>query len=239
MALVLAFATVMELRAALPKAPEMPEGAAAHEVFPGEPFEIAGRPARLLVTGVGPAACAAALGRALGAYSDTTGVIQLGVAGSFDLDRAPLGSAWRVTRETWPEYGLYGECGVDPRGIRLPMARTDAGPVSESLDLDPDEAARAMGLYPSGFIGRAASLTVAGVTGTLERANGLSRRHGVLLENMEGFAAALACRLGRVPFFEMRVVSNLVGGREAAHWDLKGGLARLEPALAGLLGHAS
>jgi hypothetical protein len=31
------------------------------------------------------------------------------------------------------------------------------------------------------------------------------------------------------------VVSNLAGSREAAHWDLKAGLARLGPVLAALL----
>lgn len=235
MALLLAFATAMELRAALPMAPDAPKGRAVHEAFPGHPFPAWNRPVRTLVTGVGPVACAAALGRALAAYPDTAGVVLCGVAGSFDTGSAPLGSAWIVTRETWPEYGLHGEAGVDPRGIRLAMAETGEGPVRESLDLDPEGAAGAMGLPVSGTLGRAASLTVAGVTGTRMRADALFLRHGALLENMEGFAAALACRLAGVPFLEVRVVSNLAGSREAAHWDLKAGLARLGPVLAAFL----
>ncbi|MFZ5811341.1 MAG: futalosine hydrolase [Thermodesulfobacteriota bacterium] len=234
MALVLAFATSMELRAALPDIPAA-GGGGFHDPFPGEPFPVRGRPARALVTGIGPVACAAALGRALGARPHAAGVIQIGVAGSFDLARAPMGSAWVVTREVWPEYGLRGEDGVDPRGIRLPMAETGDGPVRESLDLDPENAARAMGLHLPAALGRAASLTVAGVTGTLGGADDLFHRHGALLENMEGFAAAFACRLAGVPFLEVRVVSNLAGGREAAHWDLRGGLAGLGPTLDALL----
>lgn len=241
MTLLVACATRTELRAALPvlfsgDARPPGQGGAVHEVFPDRPVTVQGRSVLALCTGVGPVAAAAVLGRALAGRPGLTGVIQIGVAGSFDLGTAPMGGAWAVTRETWPEYGLAGADGVAPRGIGLPMAATGDGPVHETLDLDPDAAAAAMGLALPASFGRAASLTVAGVTGTMERAARLYRIHGALLENMEGFAAALACRLSGTPFLQIRTVSNLVGSRQPGHWDLKKALASLKPALDRLFG---
>ena len=237
MPLLLACATRTELRAVLPAGISIPDQAqAAHEVFPHAPLTIHGRPFLAVCTGVGPVAAAAVLGRALARRPEVSGGLQLGVAGSFDLDTAPMGGAFCVTRETWPEYGLAGADGVAPRGIGLPMAATAAGPVHETLDTGPEPAAEAMGLTLPAILGRAASLTVAGVTGTLERAALLYRRHGAVLENMEGFAAALACRLAGTAFLQVRTVSNLVGSRQPGHWDLKKALAGLRPALDLLVG---
>jgi futalosine hydrolase len=245
MTILVACATRTELRAVLsalsPAKTRLPEGGAgAHEVF--VPVPGGGRPVLALCAGVGPAAAAATLGRALAGRHDgagVAGVVQIGVAGSFDLEAAPMGGVWAVTREIWPEYGLVTAEGTAPRGIGLPMVETEAGPVYETLELRPDDAAAAMGLVLPGSLGRAASLTVAGATGTMERAALLFRRHGALLENMEGFAAALACRLARVPFVQIRAVSNLVGSRRPEHWDLKGALSRLGPTLAELFRSAA
>jgi futalosine hydrolase len=244
MTLLVACATRTELRAALPvlfsgdvRPPE--RGAAAHEVFPDRPVAVHGRQVLALCAGVGPVAAAATLGRALARCPGISGVVQIGVAGSFDLEAAPLCGLWAVTRETWPEYGLAAADGVAPRGIGLPMADTGDGPVFETLDLDPEGAAAAMGLGLPAAFGRAASLTVAGVTGTPERAALLFHRHGALLENMEGFAAALACRLARVPLVQIRAVSNLVGSRRPGDWGLKAALSRLGPALAELFRSAA
>lgn len=240
MTLLVACATRTELRAALPRGLRPPEGGGAvHEVFPDAPQSLCGRPFFALCTGVGPVATAAALGRALAGHPEVAGVVQIGVAGSFDLESAPMGGVWIVTRETWPEYGLVDAQGVNPGGIGLAMAETGDGPVRETLDLAPQDAAAAMGLALPEDMGRAASLTVAGVTGTAARAARLFSRHGALLENMEGFAAALACRLAGIPFVQIRAVSNLVGSRAPGHWDLKGALSRLGPALSHLFRSAA
>lgn len=236
MTLLVACATRTELRAALPAGAPLPDrDAAMHEVFPEAPWPLAGRPVLAVCTGVGPVATAAVLGRALARTAGLTGVIQIGVAGSFDLAVAPMGGLYAVTREIWPEYGLVTEAGVAPRGIGLPMAVTAQGAVHEALDLVPDRVAGELGLVLPAGLGRAVSLTVAGVTGTPERAARLRQTHAALLENMEGFAAALACRLAGAPFLQIRAVSNLVGSRRPGDWDLKGALSRLGPALTELV----
>jgi futalosine hydrolase len=237
--LLVAAATEMELSAALGLKVEARQGklfaASAH-----------GRPVLALVTGIGVVNAALALGRALEQASaegtGADGVICLGVAGSFDLAVQPLGSAWLVEREIWPEYGLLfsGQCAADARGLGFSLngskaAEPDA--IFERLDWDAPAEAATMGLAPGG-LAYAASLTVSGVSADPERARALWERFGAGLENMEGFALAYGARLAGLPFAELRAVSNAVGARPPKDWDLPGALAALGSAAQRLLAPA-
>lgn len=219
--LIVATATPMEMRAAFfalnPSIPE--EGGQC-------PLTIGQKSLILLVTGIGPINACMALAHLLGAFSRPLGVLNLGVAGAFDLDQLPLGQPVVVQEEIWPEYGLVTKDGIDPKGLGLALGKHDGRPVWDRLALEPEEHARRIGLgLPD--IPAAASLTVAGVTGTAQRAASLRNSYGAAIENMEGFALAWTCaRLG-VPFLEVRTISNLVGSRKPEHWDLQGALRRL------------
>lgn len=193
----------------------------------------------LLVTGVGPVNAGIALGRLLGRLQDTqtrsVGVLNIGLAGAFLLEQLPLGCAVVATEEIWPEYGLITHSGCDPRGIGLALGHDQKKPVWDRLRLTPEDHAQRMGLNIS-RLAKAVGLTVAGVSGTPERAEALRKRYACDMENMEGFALAWACRLSGLPFVQVRVISNLVGSRHAAHWDLSGAkhrLAEITPLLLG------
>jgi futalosine hydrolase len=210
----------MELHAALPHVkPACEEGEAAAALFGDLPIV-------LLVTGIGPINAAYAMGRLLGpAGSGVRGVVNLGVAGAFSFEEHQLGVTVVIEREIWPEFGLCAGGDVDPRGLGLAHGKVGCETVWNELAFDPDENARAMGIeVPSAWM-RVASITVAGVSGSLERAADLRRRYGAAVENMEGFALAWACRKAGVPFVECRVVSNIVGDRRS--WDLKRSLDAL------------
>ena len=175
----------------------------------------------------------AALGLgALLADGAVDGVLNLGVAGSFDLDVLPLGSVCAATGEIWPEYGLETPHGPDAEGIGFPQARLEGLTVWGGLPLDPDAGAQAMGLCLDPGMARGVSLSVGTVTGSAQRAEALRDRHGALMENMEGFALALGCAKRGVPFLEIRAISNLTGSRR--DWDLRGALAALGTAARGL-----
>ena len=77
------------------------------------------------------------------------------------------------------------------------------------------------------------------VTGRDDEAAGLVARWGrPLVESMEGAAAAHVCALYGVPFLEVRGISNLVGDRDRAAWDVEGAAARAgarSPAIAARL----
>ncbi|WP_035251650.1 futalosine hydrolase [Desulfocurvus vexinensis] len=231
--LVLALATATELCAALPGAPPGLE--------PGDtaPVALPGRRALALVAGVGPVGAALRLGRLLGALDPgaVAGVLNLGVAGSFDTAALPLGAVAVAGRETWPEFGLRTQAGVDAAALGFPVGRTPAGPLGATLALEPDAAARAMGLALPAPWPRVHALTVAAASADAATASALRAAHGAQLESMEGYALALACLEAGLPFLEVRTVSNAVGTRRADRWDLPGALAALPGALAALCGH--
>ena len=244
--LIVSTATVMEMRAAFP-------GLSRHVPVEHEWNQLTvpqgGLQGRLweelvlLVTGVGPVNAGIALGRLLGRLSaaspggasEPIGVLNLGVAGAFSLERLPLKTAVVVTEEIWPEYGLLTASGLDPKGIGLAQGKADGEPVWDRLRLTPESCARQMGLDISG-LSKAVGLTVAGVSGTPERAEALRTRYAYDIETMEGFALAWACSLARVPFVQARTISNLVGSRDAANWDLNGAKQRLALVASALLG---
>ena len=216
-------ATGLELRAALHVGEAAPQG----EIVELSAF---GRPVLALVCGIGVVNAALALGRAL-QRADVAGVLNLGVAGSFDLAAHPLGGVRLVEAETWPEFGLLfsGQCAADARGLGFALngaAVGDPDAIFERLAWDaPAELAR-LGLAAGGFA-RAESLTVSGVSADPQRALALAARFGAGLENMEGFALGYAARLSGLPFAQLRAVSNAVGARPPHCWDLPGALAAL------------
>ncbi|NHZ46329.1 futalosine hydrolase, partial [Nitratidesulfovibrio liaohensis] len=160
-------------------------------------------------------------------HRSVRGVLNLGVAGTFDVLRAPLGSAVLASAEVWPEYGLAGDDGVDPQGIAFPQAEGPAGPVWDRIDLAPEVLLEQWHLAMPVGARSGVALTVAGVSGTPARAQAMCRRHSPLMENMEGFSLALACLRHNLPFAEVRTMSNIVGSRAAEDWALEGALDAL------------
>jgi futalosine hydrolase len=64
-------------------------------------------------------------------------------------------------------------------------------------------------------------VTVSSSTGTRKRAKELEKRFNAICENMEGAAVAHLCTLYKIPLFEIRGISNIVGVRDRRTWNLK------------------
>lgn len=227
--IILAFATEMECRSALVQRSPATRSWPAPVAFGDHDFLAC-------VVGIGPVAAALSIGGLLERFRGVGGIVNLGICGSFDPGRLPLGSACVASAEIWPEYGVHGASEETfahqmlPDLILVPVNR---------LDLDPPAAAQAMGLtlpeaWPAG-----PSLTVAGVSADPQRAETLRLRHGAATENMEGFSLALAARRQNIPFLEVRTVSNPVGSRDKAQWDFRLALNALGRVLTILTGKPS
>ncbi len=240
MPLLVVAATGKELSAALGcstgQVQEQPQGAVV-------PLQAHGREVLACVSGLGVINASLALGAAL-ARGDVDGVVNLGVAGSFDCAAHPLGAVRLVGQEIWPEYGLLatGWCSADAAALGFALGRAhkssgEQGPdalIWDSVAWDSSASLARLGLCPGPW-GTARSLTVSGVTADPERAALLCARHHADLENMEGFALAYGCAAAGVPFVELRVVSNAVGARPPESWDLPGALKALRQAAQRLL----
>jgi len=220
--LLVATATEKEMKAALGHA-----GIPAVEHGRPVEFELNGRKLLLAVTGVGLVNAALVAGQLLG-RPGLTGVVNLGIAGSYDLDECPLGGTAYVWQESWPEYGLLSEEGsADPKAIGFPLGHVDGKPIWNRIQLNPVNDAQIMKLSLDSAWVRTASVSVNGVTGTAARAGWLKMACNAGIENMEGFALGYAAALKGMPFLEVRTISNMVGSRYAEDWDLKGAFKAL------------
>ena len=230
--ILLACATRLECQ----NAANMPAASATDTL---KPVRIRGRDFLPCPVGIGPVAAALSVGALLERHPEVTGVLNLGICGSFDIARAPLGSVCVANAEIWPEYGVHHFSQTEEENFGHRMFPDLPLDPPNRLDLDPAAQAVAMGmtLPPEWITGP--SLTVAGVSGDLQRAKLLRDRHDGLTENMEGFSLALAARRQDLPFLEIRTVSNPVGARDKRLWNFKLALNALQNILPVLTGDSA
>ena len=221
--LLLVTATLQEMRAVL-----APLGGAS-DLAPLQPRVFrAGRQFHLLlITGVGPLNAAMALGRVMGSDLRVRGVVNFGIAGSFDCQTLPLLRQVVAEEEIWPEIGVKTGAGLDLQALCKGLGEGQEALVQDRLDLNPLSVAPQLGLTLPGHWEAVKSLSVAGVTGTPAEAGRLAGRYGVHTENMEGFALAWVCRREGVPFLELQSVSNQVGSRNKRDWNIQDSLSGL------------
>lgn len=253
--LLLVCATAFEMRAAIALLPGGPEcdlspwenAPPLGRELPLPSLPLPGGGLRLLVCGVGPVASALSLALAAGGgrAREFKGIVNLGIAGSYDLTAAPLGAMVAAEWECFPEYGVWPEGNETvpghpveggPAGPGMPLPLTFAqallpgGPVFTRLPLDTHNWLGNPGSNCHSAFCFGGSATVSGVSGTRRRARRLRELTGALVENMEGFSLALGAAALHLPFAELRAVSNEAGQRPPHGWDLSGAVAVLSKA---------
>ena len=176
------------------------------------------------VAGVGPAESAAAATAAiLRAEQRPELVLSAGIGGGF----APLapGSIAVASRS------VFAELGIDTGEGFVPVSAAGFG--VDSYDVPPQLAIE-LADRTGGTLGTI--VTVATVTGTAERAAELSERFpNAVAEGMEGAGVAAAAAATGLAFAEIRAISNTVGPRDRAAWDIPGALAALGAAVAAIV----
>lgn len=183
------------------------EGAALSRRLPGHP--------RLLVIGVGPVAAALGVAAALAEDELPTACVLLGLAGTRDVERLPVGSALLADGVVDESVGA----GRGPDFVpleRMGLSAKDRLPEHQPLVTTPP------GLVtdPPWIVGAAG--TVAAASGDEAHAHERRSRHPeVLAEEMEGYAVALACRRAGAPLAMIRGVSNVAGDRDHARWEIE------------------
>jgi futalosine hydrolase len=201
-------------------------------VGPGEPVEVGpyrGRWAKtgagevvVLAGGVGPARAAACAGAALAAERPDA-VVSAGVAGGF-RGRAAVGDV------VIADAVVHADLGAESPDGFLSVADLGFGDAVARL---PEALVAGIAARTGGIVGPV--LTVSTVTGTDASAAVLADRHRPVAEAMEGAGVLAAAEAHGIPFAEIRAVSNLVGRREPAAWDLAAAFGALERAFARLL----
>lgn len=180
--------------------------------------EACGDEVDTLITGVGMAATTYALTKHL-QHNSYDFVIQAGVAGSFDTE-LPLGEVVQLVSDR------YGDMGAEDHEDSLDlfdMGLTDANefPFSDgSLRVPESDYDKHIQLR------KVSGITVNTVSGS-EKTIARRKQYGCELESMEGAAFHLVCLQERVPFVQIRSISNYVTPRDKSSWKMKEAIIKL------------
>jgi futalosine hydrolase len=198
------------------------DGGRAPRAEDPETLALGGRAVRAAVCGFGPAAAGALAALAL-VRERPDRCLLVGVAGSYDLARLPVGALLAPARVASADLGAGPADAVRaPAALGFEQAPAAAGraAVGDALDLDPPPGPAS----PPGAL----LLTVARTSASEAEARARARTHpGALAEDMEGFAVAVAAQRLAVPLGVVRAVSNAAGETDRARWDVDGALAAL------------
>jgi futalosine hydrolase len=186
------------------------------------------RSADLLAAGVGPAAAAAGAAAALTGAAlagEPYGlVISAGIGGGF-VPTAPVGSV------VVADVIVAADLGAETAEGFTPVTELGFGTVEHR----PPEALSRAAAQAVGAV-YAPVLTVSTVTGTAGRAAALAARHPrAAAEAMEGFGVAEAAAAHRTAVLEIRAISNPVGPRDRANWQIGRALTELTDAFGKLV----
>lgn len=188
-----------------------------------------------LVCGIGPLNAAISLEAYLSGNASVECVVNVGIAGSYDLKNLHLGSVCVANAEIWPEYGVRtNQYFADTRELGFPLYQKGGKTVWNTLTFDPVSTARNIGLNLPTQWAPAIGITLAGVSSGTAQARALQSSFKADMENMEGFSLGYCCYLRSVPFLEIRAISNLAGSRNKADWDFNKAFSALTAAWPGL-----
>ena len=191
------------------------------------------------VCGFGPVAAAARTAQLIERLRPRRAFL-VGIAGAYDVERHPVGSALVFGRVAIDGIGAgEGERFVGPPAMGFPQwpgtPETTPEPVHDSLDLwVPETSADALADVSSGGL---LLTTCAASDGPEHARERLARHPDALAEDMEGFAVAMACALAGIPLCIVRGVSNEVGDRDGRNWRIPAALAEARRVLLELFEH--
>ena len=153
-------------------------------------------------------------------------VINIGIAGSYDLEAYPIGSAAVISREYFADLGFGSNEGFSDL-FQYGILNKDefpytGGALARQL-LPYENIEKVLAKYKEG-----AGATVQCVTGTPEKLQELIELYDPKIESMEGAGVYYAALMENVPFFELRTVSNAVGERDTSKWNSREALDTLE-----------
>jgi futalosine hydrolase len=181
---------------------------------------------RILITGVGSIATTYQLLKSVQEKKPDY-IIQVGIAGAFAKESEP-GKVFLVFEE------ILGDLGVEEQGkwndvFDLKLAES-VYPFTEKKLINPYcEDWKKYGLP---FV---RSLSVNEINTNEQRIRLLQEKYLPVIESMEGAAFHYVCLQEKIPFMQMRAVSNFIGERDKTGWKMEDAIANLNTELIRIL----
>lgn len=158
-------------------------------------------------------------------------LIQAGIAGSFSLT-CPPGSLTIVQEES------IGDLGVEENGLfrdifDMQLQQPGELPFTDKALLNPNTSIWAHLGLP--FV---KAVTINEITTSPQRIRMLQQNYSAIVESMEGAAFHYVALQQKLPFLQLRAVSNMVGERNKKNWLMKESIAILNQQLIHILQEA-
>ncbi len=153
-------------------------------------------------------------------------VVNIGIAGSYNLVEFPIGSAALISQEHFGDLGFETETGFKDLFQYGILGENDFPYTNGALkrpELPFDGLRKILEGFKEGI-----GVTVQTVTGDPDKVEALNDKYKPHIESMEGAAVYYAALLENIPVFEVRSVSNAVGERDKTKWDIPAALNALE-----------
>lgn len=167
---------------------------------------------KLLVTGVGAIASSFALTEAAGKELPDI-IIQIGIGGSFSSTLA-IGSAVAVDKEVIADMGVVEEGGYKSI-FEMGLVDNNEHPYNNGALINNHS-----DLLSMSGLKTAVGLTVNEITTHPEKINLFNSQYGADIESMEGAALHYVCIMKKIPFLQIRGISNMVGERDKSRWQI-------------------
>lgn len=173
---------------------------------------------QFLITGVGLMACTYALTKeVLASHPDA--IVQAGVAGSL-LPHLPLAHVVAVKSD------CVGDVGVTENGQFLSLSNLKL--VSENtFPWQSGKLVNESSLLQKAGLPQAAAVTVNEISTAEQRIQYYRNQLNAEVESMEGAALHYVGLLQKIPFLQIRSLSNFAGERDKSKWQMKEAIARL------------
>ncbi len=180
----------------------------------------------VLISGIGLMSATHALTRQI--YRHRPGlVIQAGVAGCFR--QGLKGQVLAVKEDAVADMGVYEESQFKTI-FSLGLASQDEPPYHHGLLVNPYQDLLSLSGLP-----QVRGISVNSITTDEETIDLHQQNFSPVVESMEGAALHYVCLIEKIPFIQIRAVSNDIGERDKAKWDLTGAIQQLNACVNTLL----
>jgi futalosine hydrolase len=180
----------------------------------------------VLVTGIGLTATTYSLTRQLQIKRPDI-IIQAGVCGCFTT-AIPLGSVLAIKQEAIADLGVI-EYGQLKTLFDLKLVAQNQYPFSKGWLINKSEVLKKIKLK------KVSGISVNEITTSKQKIKLYSETFNPVVESIEGAALHYVCLMEKIPFLQIRSVSNYIGERNKKNWNMKESIINLNMELICLL----
>lgn len=181
----------------------------------------------VLITGIGTAATVYHLTDYLH-HNKPSLLIQAGIAGTFD-EKIALGSVVAISADRFADLGVQeNNQWLDVFDMKL--TQSDESPYNNGWLVNPHQR-----ILDSTNLPQVKSITINEITTSSTRTQQLRDKYAPVIESMEGAAFHYVCLQKKIPFIQLRTISNYIGERNKDKWQMKQAIQNLSAPLVQIL----